>query len=449
MIQQIFSYAEIVIKISPSRSTTSSPRQFSGSGSPSKESKRTYDALIYSKFPVPQLTVPERTPVGQPNEISGLPLIGRERITVRWSRYQEYLAAFVEGDKAPYLMRERLLEVMPGWLESLFTQPFQSSQPVRVWWASDTPELEDLPWELLTYGSANQPAARLAFVRGLPPETPVPILPIGDRLRLAFIHDPSFTPPALLNAIHNLSSQNIEVVDLPEFPRKGLERVVQEGFELVHIVADGIVSSAYEGVLYFHGGRSTSPEISPGELSAILRGSRVSVLSLTAQKYSNPDTMTIAGVVVPSAYRAFAYLGSSRLLLPSIVTPLGPLQDHQVDSFWSTFYNTVAETLSLQKGMLSGRATGGPMPIALFLRHPYEVLFRRRGPAAAPDEADPSQIGAALQLSHELVAQLKAHNEAYGSLPESVNKFIESESIRQQGLATALDPWLKLEQGES
>jgi hypothetical protein len=89
------------------------------------------------------------------------------------------------------------------------------------------------------------------------------------------------------------------------------------------------------------------------------------------------------------------------------------------------------------------------MPIALFLRHPYEVLFRRRAPAGAPDEADPSQIGAALQLSHELVSQLKAHNEAYGSLPESVNKFIESESIRQEGLATALDPWLKLEQGES
>jgi len=63
-------------------------------------------------------------------------------------------------------------------------------------------------------------------------------------------------------------------------------------------------------------------------------------------------------------------------------------------------------------------------------------------------EADPTQIGAALQLSHELVEQLKAHNEDYGSLPDSVSKFMESESARQQDLSTALDPWLTPEAGE-
>lgn len=281
MIQQSSSHAEIVIKISPARSTTSSPRQFESS-SPNRESKRTYDALVYTDLPVP-LSRPEKPPAGQPDRIAGLPLVGREKITVRWSRYQEYLGAFLEGDKAPDLMRERLLEAMPPGLENLFIQPFPSNQPVRVWWACETPELEDLPWELLTYRNRNEPPDRFSFVRGLPPETPVPILPAGDRLRLAFIHDPQFTPPPLMNAIHTLASPNIEVIPMPQFPRKALEQIVKEGYELVHIVADGIVSSAYEGILYFHGGRSTSPEISPGELSSALRGSRVSVLSLTAQ----------------------------------------------------------------------------------------------------------------------------------------------------------------------
>lgn len=448
MIGQSSPYAEIVVKINPARIWTANTARSTGDDDYGlREIKRTYDALVYTHLELPKLKRSEKPPAGQPDNVAGLPLAGREKLTVRWSRYQEYLAAFVEGEKAFFQRGERLLETMPVGLESLFSDPLPTNQPVRLWWASDTPELEDLPWELVTYRGRNYPADKFSFVRGLPPDNPLPILPVGERLRLAFIHDPSYTPHALKAALHDLPA-NIELIDLPEFPRKALEQVAHEGYELVHIVADGIVSSAYEGILYFHGGRSTSPEISPGELSAMLRGSRASVLSLTKQEYSSPDMVNIGGQLVPSAYRAFACLASSRLPLPTMVVPLGPLPPPDMHELWKNFYTGLGETLNLQKAMSRTQIRGFPAPMAVFLRHLHEVLFRRRTPTDQPLKADPTTIGAELQLSKQLVENLKAHNEAYGSLPDSVSKFLESESVRQEGLATALDPWLTPEEGE-
>lgn len=455
MIGQKSSYAEIAVKISPAHLWSSgSVRLTSDVGSRLSEAKRSYDALIYTHLNIPTLSPPEKPPPGQPREVAGLPLAGKEELTVRWSRYQEYLAAFVEGDKMVYHMRERLLETMPEGLEVIFSQPLPTTQPVRVWWASDTPELEDLPWELATHRGRSYPAEKFSFVRGLPPDNPLPILPVGQKLRLAFIHDPAFTPPPLVQAIHTLPP-TIEVVDFPNLPRKSLEKVAQEGFELIHIVADGVVSSAYEGILYFHGGRSTSPEISPGELSALLRSSRASVLCLSEQDYSNPDTIPIGGQLVPSVYRAFACLASSRLPLPTMVVPLGPLQQPDLHAFWSSFYAGLGETLSVHHAMARSQLKGFPPPVAVFMRHVHETLFRRkpaarRGAINQPRaiEPDPAAIGAELQLSHELLEQLKAHNKTYGSLPDSVNKFIEKESARQGDLAASLDPWLNPEEGE-
>lgn len=448
MMGQSSSYAEIVVKISPARMWGSGSVTLTGSRM--KEAKRTYDALIYTHLQIPALTRPDKPPPGQPQEVAGIPLAGTESLTVKWSRYQEYLAAFVEGEKAPSYMRERLLEALPPGLESIFSVPLPTSQPVRLWWASDTPELEDIPWELATHRGRSDPQGRFFFVRGLPPDNPLPILPIDQRLRLAFIHDPSYTHPALHEAINALSPM-IEVIDMPQFPRKALEEVAHKGYELVHIVADGVVSSAFEGILYFHGGRSTSPEISPGELSALLRGSRVSVVSLSEQNYSDPDVVNIGGQLVPSVYRAFSALASSRLPLPTMVAPLGPLKPDDMKFFWTNFYNGLGDTLSLQKTMARTVIGNYPAPVAVFLRHPLEVLFRRRSQTrakSATPPADPNVIGADLQLSNDLVAQLKAHGELYGSLPESVSKFIESESVRQEGLSSTLEPWLTTEEGE-
>lgn len=445
MIGQTSRYVEIVIKVAPARVTTrGQPQPSSGQSSPYREAKQTYDVLVYANLRLPMISPSSKPPPGQLENVAGLQLAGVERLTVRRSHYQEYLAAFVEGEKTPELMRERLLEMMSSGLEQLFYgPPVSTSRTVRLWWASDTPELDDLPWELLTLRGRNYPIEKFLFVRGLPPEAPVPILPLEGRPRLAFIHDPSYTPPRLLDALLQTNFPELEVIPMPEHPRKALERVVAEGHELLHIVADGVVSSAYEGILYFHGGGSTSPELSPRELSSILHGSRVSVLGLTGQEYSNPDMMPLGEWEVPSVYRAFAYLGGSRLPMPSVVAPLGPIRPNELHHFWSHFYRGLSDTFSLHRAMVRAQKSAPPTPIALFLHHPHAVLFRRvsAGSGGSPG-VDPTQIGAKLQLSHELVEQLKVNSEQYGGLPESVNAFIEGESARQESLTSALDPWL-------
>jgi hypothetical protein len=445
MIVRASRYAEIVIKVSPARLNTR--QQLSSiESSRDTENKRAYDALIYTSLSLPNISPAKKTPPGQPDSVAGMPLVGVEQIKMRWSHYQEYLAAFVEGEKAPYLMRERLLETMSSGLEALFSQPPQTSEPVRMWWSSDTPELDDVPWELLTLPERKLPLERFSFVRGLPPDTPLPILPIDSPLRLALIYNPSYTPNTLVDALGE--QPNLEVTLMPFFHRKALEEVAAKGYELIHIVADGMVSSAYEGVLYFHEGKDPSEEISPGELSALLRSSRANLLCLTNNDYSSPDMVQMGDWVVPSAYRAFAYLGSSRLALPSIVAPLGPLEPSMLYKFWKDFYQELSGSFNLHKAMAKALTGAMPLPMALFLRHRQETLFRH-GDTTDRTKADPAQLGTALQLSQSLIEQLKEYNEIYGSLPESVNTFISNESARQQDLSSALDEYLTPEEEET
>jgi hypothetical protein len=450
-------FTEVVLRIIPARMTTSERQSSSESFSSSESTKRLYDVLIYTDLDIPGIRRQTAPPPSQRETIAELPFAGSERITVHWSKYQNYLAAFVEGEKAFYMMRDRLLEALSPGLQSLFKNPPMSVKPIRLWLNGDTPELDDLPWELIANLNYNRPPDQFLLVRGLPPETPAPIVPVGEKLRLALIHQPLFTPPALLDALRTLPKE-IEVIEMTESPQKALERTVKEGYEIVHIVSDGIVSLAYEGILYFHGLDSQSAvspssfqssvggesQISPGELTVLLQNSRVSLLCLTEQDYSNPDLVQIGSYKVPSAYRAFTYLGGSRLALPNVVAPLGPLMDHQTNRFWGEFYKNLSETFNLSQAVTRARSENTPLPVALYLRSSLDVLFRRE---EHQPEVDPVHLDAALRLSRDVVSQLKAHSAMYGELPESVSEFLNSEETRQKSLSEELEPWLTSEEG--
>jgi hypothetical protein len=236
-----------------------------------------------------------------------------------------------------------------------------------------------------------------------------------------------------------------------ESPRQALQRAVREGYELLHIVADGIVSLAYEGILYvpdhFQLRDPTSPKIPPSELSGLLRGSRVRVLALSPPQ-GNPDVVPIGGYLAPSAHRAFSYLGRSSLPLPSIVAPLGPLDDQVLFKFWDGYYRGLGETLRIEEAMAQGQLDVwgekyDPIAMALFLRQPHQYLFRRRPPTGRTTEEDPTQVQVQLEVSQDLVARLRVMGTHYDELPENVTKFIDRESARQERLATELDPWLQ------
>jgi hypothetical protein len=404
-----------------------------------QEMSKAYEAYIYANFCIEGLSPPKPDIPVDRESFMGAPCLSVEQVVVRWGRYKDLLGAFMEGTKDPLKMRYSLLETLSPGLERIFSGPPLVNRPLRIWWHCETPELEDLPWELITY----QPSSVnpiLSFVRGKPPSTPTPIVPLkpGAPLRLAYIHDPQFTSTSLGAVLNNLPP-GIQVVDFPDDPRQSLERAIKNGFELVHLVADGIISLAYEGLLYFS--NTKSPDLSASELSQILSGSRVSVLCLTEPAGLSPDMVWIGRYQVPSAYRAFAYLARCNRPLPNIVAPLGPHEYWQTNQFWQIFYTRLSESLSVEEAVIGGRMSM-PMVMALFLRQNLKQTFHRLATPNQVPAVDPRQISQNLQQSYDLVSQLNEIKEQFGSLPDSLTSFIIEESSRQARLEADLDPWL-------
>jgi hypothetical protein len=218
---------------------------------------------------------------------------------------------------------------------------------------------------------------------------------------------------------------------------------VAEGFELLHIVADGVVSLAYEGILYLPREDPALPgiEIPANELSVQLTGSRVSLVSFT-EAVADPDTIQVGRYQVPSAYRAFAYLARSEQSLPSIIAPLGPVDESFTYSFWHACYERLAQSLSVEEAVAAGRLQA-PVPMALFLRQNLRHTFQRVDDAASVPGTDPSQVNKELKLSYEVTSKIESLAKEFDELPSSVREFLSDESARQQRLESDLDPWLK------
>src|SRR5262249_32109438 len=134
----------------------------------------------------------------------------------------------------------RLLSVMSDGLRNLLTA---LPANVRIWWSSTTPELDDFPWELTADPGKMSVGHRLVFVRGLPPVTPIPAVPIYDSPKMAVIGSPALQP-AWWHSIQDGLKSDIISIDSPL--REALKQAVASGCELVHVFSDGLVSSALE-----------------------------------------------------------------------------------------------------------------------------------------------------------------------------------------------------------
>jgi hypothetical protein len=277
------------------------------------------------------------------------------------------------------------------------------------------------------------------------------LIPVEGPLRLAFIHDPMLTPEPVLKAMADLNGSNeIQVVPLARSPREGLHVVAQEGYELIHLVADGDVTLSYEGELYFHGGsiREGERRLSGQELTSFLAGGRVGLLSLTADQFGNPDQVRIGNRMVRSVFRAFAQLASQDLPLPNIVAPLGPVAPDRLQQFWREFYLTLAGTHHVERALAQGRPGGSPVPMALFLRHPQGVVFRRLTAERSTKQPAPIAMQAELEIARGLMGRLKALAGEGGSLPESAAAFLQEQPARNQELDSQLESWRRLEEDE-
>lgn len=441
MIPRSSQSGEVIIRIvEAERSRTE--RAMSKHGSVSDTERiRHYNALVYTELPIFQGA--SSPPRGQSEWLRELPLASVEQLSIHWGRYQEYLGAFIAEEKAADHMRYRLLETMSPGLEQLFDGHLNDTL-MRLWWEQETPELTDLPWELVIYKNSLSALERFSFVRGLPPLTLTPVLPTGASLRVGMLFNPNEPPYPLLDIVGNLPG--IEMVPLTEPPREALRRVSAEPFDVLHIVADGVISLASDGLLYLHD--PERPELSASEYSATLRNSGPPLLALTSPASTTPDLVEMGSRFVPSVYRAFAYFASSPVRLPSIVTPLGPLGQH-LRPFWHDFYTALTQTLSVEEAMGRARENKPPLPIALFLRHSQGTLFQRQElESDLPLSTPPTAIETELQISQSVTERLNTIAKQYG-LPNSVNDFLRQEQVHQERLGSELDPWTQTNEGNS
>ncbi|HMC76601.1 MAG TPA: CHAT domain-containing protein [Vicinamibacterales bacterium] len=392
-----------------------------------------YDALVYSQLAVPAAPPPHDR---YPPLLRNLPLRGVERISIQPERYSNWLACFIEGEKGMEMMRFQLLEALsPGLIEMLTKAPVS----IRVWWTSASPELDEFPWELTVDAGRRQGEHRVAFMRGLPSETPIPTIPLSGQPRLGVV-GAAHLWPEWARVLAGEMGKSITVFDGPL--RASLARAIAAGMEFVHVFADGIVSSALEGILYDHAD-SERPELPARELSQMLTGSRVAVLALSPTDYSNPDVQPMAGRSVLSAYRAFVFVGGSRLPLPTVLAPLGPVPDQMMADFWRTFYSSLTTSWHLTESLRTAHARFPySAPIALFCRHAGGKLFE---PASAPVEPalEPMTIRTELLQSQETTQDLSRLTRKYGQdLPAEVRELFEKETSRQTRLRGALDSWI-------
>ncbi|MFN8634003.1 MAG: hypothetical protein U0893_09125 [Chloroflexota bacterium] len=421
------------------------PDETGATGGSADGQARPYTVLIYTGVAGPWGTEPVTPPAGRPGRVGGLPLVAVEHMTIRWSRYRDLPRTVDELAELGTALRGRFIHLVSPALQALLEGEADFSRPVRIWWHSDVPELIELPWELFAASAMARSPIQFHVVRGLPGESLPPVPLDGNRLRLALIGTPGPATELIQTALQRIRHLRVEVMD--GSTRESLSRAAADGFELVHLVADGSVSPAFEGILI---PRDTlESRLMARDLSRLLRGSRVTVLGLTELSREAPSPPRPAVKRAPHAvaevlspYRAFTHLGAAPEALPSIVAPLGYLDDDAVSRFWRTFYRTLAETLSIEEAQRKAHTASTTVPMALFLRHRLGQQFL----ASAPEEVkqlEPNRLSADLQVNRSLAERLQLIDASFGDLDDSISgsELFTRESSRQSHLEDVLQNW--------
>jgi hypothetical protein len=425
------------------------PRLGPGAEAPGPPGIRTtrYHGWLYTTLALP-VALPDLASLpfdaAPPAEMCGLPLAGHEDLTIHWRSYAEYLAAFYAGDEGLLRLRAFLEDSLSTGLLHLIQAPPTGSR-WRVWWVNDAPELEDLPWESISLG-ASRPE-RLSVVRGRPPASVPPLpLPPGRPLQIALIDPGGRAPPPVRRALADLGPALAVVRRDGTDPREALCEAARGGAEIVHLIADGSVPLGVEGLLDFPGGAT----LMPAELSHLLHGSRVALVSLSAPAQPRTDR---AGL--PTVFHGFARFGRAIGDGPTVLAPLGPIAPAELEQLWRQLYRRFADTLDVEDALAA--ATPHPLraPLVLFLRQRFGRQFSRGADdgddpddwddvSFDPGSADPpsaAQASADLATSGDLldaVTELQGHYAKLGD-PFPGQELVDKERDRQRALAAHVD----------
>jgi len=394
-----------------------------------------YLALVYSQLPI---DVQSFSQAGNlvPTAWAGDPLIGAEPFEVNWVRYTDYASRYFEGEKDAEMMKVTLFQALSPNLSKILSGEVGGGRRTRTWFHSDAPEVNQLPWELVAYANGFRAGTEGSFVRGIPPESPTPLVPVVDgRLRLGVI-DPSGATSTAMRQVLSFAQIGMEVVPLSGDCRAALRQAVEQGVEVLHIIVSASVTTSYDGVLEFPG--SSAPPVTSAELTSHLRGSRVRLIGLTPPA-EDPSALMQGPYLKASAYRAFAYFATSPYPIPTFVAPVGPMDDAQVLGFWTTFYQELGRSLEIEVSMAAA-LRHRIVPVGLFLRQLQTATFK---PVAEQPAIDPSAIEADLTSSAALLKQYEELGAQLGVKSKQFSKVVSTEHARQERLHENVSQWIE------
>lgn len=424
---QVSEYDEVVSYVVPRAVSTEGV-----SPSPSHERETTYRLWLYSNLRLAAPSGAGGRPPGDapPPQIGGLPLVGYEDFSVRWPSYADYLSALGAGEEGFRWLDAYFQRAESPWLRSLLGE--QPRRRLRIWWMSDSPELDDISWEPIGLGRTPL-RPDVSIVRGLPQDS-VPPLPLpSGRLTIAVFDPGGLAPDPLRWALADLRGTvdilRIEARD----PVEALGQAARAGAEILHIIADASVPFGVEGLLEFSGDAA----LTANDVNTLLRGSRVVILALQVPAQPGLDR---AGL--PTVYRGFARFGRAIGDGLTVVAPIGPMAPPDLERFWRAFYQRFAEELDVEDAFIKATPSPKMGPVVLFLRHRFGHQLCREEPGAGAPGADCDPVAArALSVSGRLLGAVTALQERYAAFGEVVpgQELIERERRRQRALAAYLD----------
>jgi hypothetical protein len=300
--------------------------------------------------------------------------------------------AYLDGEKAPERIRSFLKPKVPFLLDT-------SAHGKRVWLHLAARELEEVPWELLAWNSNTE--SRTLYFRGLPVGL-LPLFAVAGDVRTLFVT----TPDAEIYTRSISGSSKVIVA-------RSLQDLEQaREYEVVHIVANARVGSAYESRVLLG-----SEPVLATQLGRVLFGSRVGLLVLSPTPNDTRES-----------YRAFTHLGGEGFQC-SIVAPVGPLgSDDQ--RFWATFHHELQASASAERALRNTRA-GHAVPVCFYLRHRTERVFSRSQlPQVETTTVAVStgSLSAQKRILESTLASIEAVDATYGSGRENEALF----SAKQQ-----------------
>lgn len=368
---------EIVVSVEPAPTggvlVAGPPGMIVGLGETQPTGTREYVANFYSSemgFASSEVALFDRSGL-----LAGLAPAATEQFLVHWEKYPAYAACLPASENLPMVMREELLEFDGPAMRMLFGDDPMPLDTPRVWWNIEALELKGLLWEALAYRHEPGSTDRVSLVRGSPPLLSPPFTPVGDKLRVAILSNSG--PAAAALELRLSAVPGLEVRILEGDPRFNLFHARREGYEILHLLTDGIVSLAGDGILDL--GREARIDVAARDLASHLTGSRVTILCLSASRapYRGIELVEFRRFTdQPVVHQAFSLFASEEASLPTTAALLERVEPEAEAEMWGRFYTALTTTYSPEQAASAARQGASCMPLALFLRHPQKRCFR-------------------------------------------------------------------------